>query len=296
MNVCKRGFFLLLLSCVVAMLPAQRRNQAYEDYIKKYRKIAVEEMEHYHIPASITLAQGLLESGAGRSTLARKSNNHFGIKCGSRWEGRTVRHDDDARNECFRAYKHPRDSYEDHSKFLRTGARYAFLFRLKITDYKGWARGLKKAGYATDPRYADRLIDIIELYDLDKYDRKGGLKWAEEFPDPHQPYLANELLYIVARRGDTFESLSKEMGISKKKIRKYNELPKDYKFQGGEIVYLEKKRSRATKDHICYTVRPGDSMYSISQKFGVRLSRLYKMNNMKPESPAPKVGEILRLR
>ncbi|WP_178267213.1 glucosaminidase domain-containing protein [Phocaeicola acetigenes] len=296
MNVCKRGFFLLLLSCVVAMLPAQRRNQAYEDYIKKYRKIAVEEMERYHIPASITLAQGLLESGAGRSTLARKSNNHFGIKCGSRWEGRTVRHDDDARNECFRAYKHPRDSYEDHSKFLRTGARYAFLFRLKITDYKGWARGLKKAGYATDPRYADRLIDIIELYDLDKYDRKGGLKWAEEFPDPHQPYLANELLYIVARRGDTFESLSKEMGISKKKIRKYNELPKDYKFQGGEIVYLEKKRSRATKDHICYTVRPGDSMYSISQKFGVRLSRLYKMNNMKPESPAPKVGEILRLR
>lgn len=296
MNVCKRGFFLLLLSCVVAMLPAQRRNQAYEDYIKKYRKIAVEEMERYHIPASITLAQGLLESGAGRSTLARKSNNHFGIKCGSRWEGRTVRHDDDARDECFRAYKHPRDSYEDHSKFLRTGARYAFLFRLKITDYKGWARGLKKAGYATDPRYADRLIDIIELYDLDKYDRKGGLKWAEEFPDPHQPYLANELLYIVARRGDTFESLSKEMGISKKKIRKYNELPKDYKFQGGEIVYLEKKRSRATKDHICYTVRPGDSMYSISQKFGVRLSRLYKMNNMKPESPAPKVGEILRLR
>lgn len=296
MNVCKRGFFLLLLSCVVAMLPAQRRNQAYEDYIKKYRKIAVEEMERYHIPASITLAQGLLESGAGRSTLARKSNNHFGIKCGSRWEGRTVRHDDDARNECFRAYKHPRDSYEDHSKFLRTGARYAFLFRLKITDYKGWARGLKKAGYATDPRYADRLIDIIELYDLDKYDRKGGLKWAEEFPDPHQPYLANELLYIVARRGDTFESLSKEMGISKKKIRKYNELPKDYKFQGGEIVYLEKKRSRATKDHICYTVRPGDSMYSISQKFGIRLSRLYKMNNMKPESPAPKVGEILRLR
>ncbi len=296
MNVCKRGFFLLLLSCVVAMLPAQRRNQAYEDYIKKYRKIAVEEMERYHIPASITLAQGLLESGAGRSTLARKSNNHFGIKCGSRWEGRTVRHDDDARNECFRAYKHPRDSYEDHSKFLRTGARYAFLFRLKITDYKGWARGLKKAGYATDPRYADRLIDIIELYDLDKYDRKGGLKWAEEFPDPHQPYLANELLYIVARRGDTFESVSKEMGISKKKIRKYNELPKDYKFQGGEIVYLEKKRSRATKDHICYTVRPGDSMYSISQKFGVRLSRLYKMNNMKPESPAPKVGELLRLR
>lgn len=296
MDVYKRGLFLFMLLCVTLAVSGQRRNQAYEDYIEKYRKIAVEEMERYHIPASITLAQGLLESGAGRSTLARKSNNHFGIKCGGSWEGRTVRHDDDARNECFRAYKHARESYEDHSKFLRTGARYAFLFRLKITDYKGWARGLKKAGYATDPRYADRLIGIIELYELDKYDKKGGLKWAEEFPNPHQPYLANELLYVIARKGDTFKSLSKELGISKKKIRKYNELPKDYQFQGGEIVYLEEKRRRATKDHIFYTVRPGDSMYSISQKYGIRLSRLYKMNKMKPEAPAPNVGDILRLR
>lgn len=292
----RRGVFLFLLSCAVVIASAQKRNQAYEDYIEKYRKIAVEEMERYHIPASITLAQGLLESGAGRSTLARKSNNHFGIKCGGSWEGRTVRHNDDAPNECFRAYKHARESYEDHSKFLRTGARYAFLFRLKITDYKGWARGLKKAGYATDPRYADRLIGIIELYDLDKYDQKGGLKRAEEFPNPHQPYLANELLYVVARKGDTFKSLSKELGISRKKIRKYNELPKDYEFKGGEIVYLEEKRRRATKDHILHIVRQGDSMYSISQKYGIRLSRLYKMNKMKSEAPAPKVGDILRLR
>ena len=209
-------------------------------------------------------------------------------------DGRSVRHDDDARNECFRAYKHPKDSYRDHSKFLRSGARYAFLFRLKITDYKGWARGLKKAGYATDPQYANRLINIIELYDLDKYDHKGGLEWAEEFPNPHQPYLANELLYVVARRGDTFKSLGKEFDISHRKLRKYNELPKDYVFRGGEIVYLEEKRRRATKDHIAYVVRSGDSMYSISQKFGVRLERLYKMNNMDPDSPAPKVGDILR--
>ena len=228
--------------------------------------------------------------------MARKSNNHFGIKCGGSWDGRSVRHDDDARNECFRAYKHPKDSYRDHSKFLRSGARYAFLFRLKITDYKGWARGLKKAGYATDPQYANRLINIIELYDLDKYDHKGGLEWAEEFPNPHQPYLANELLYVVARRGDTFKSLGKEFDISHRKLRKYNELPKDYVFRGGEIVYLEEKRRRATKDHIAYVVRSGDSMYSISQKFGVRLERLYKMNNMDPDSPAPKVGDILRLR
>ena len=142
---------------------AQTRNRQYEEYIHKYKDIAVEEMKRYRIPASITLAQGLLESGAGKSALSRKSNNHFGIKCGGDWTGRTVRYDDDARNECFRAYKHPRDSYEDHSKFLKGRSRYAFLFKLKITDYKGWAHGLKKAGYATDPRYAYRLIDIIEL-------------------------------------------------------------------------------------------------------------------------------------
>ena len=284
----------MCLICITVSTSAQKRNKVYEDYIHKYRGIAVDEMKHYRIPASITLAQGLLESGAGKSELARKSNNHFGIKCGGSWDGRSVRHD--ARNECFRAYKHPKDSYRDHSKFLRSGARYAFLFRLKITDYKGWARGLKKAGYATDPQYANRLINIIELYDLDKYDHKGGLEWAEEFPNPHQPYLANELLYVVARRGDTFKSLGKEFDISHRKLRKYNELPKDYVFRGGEIVYLEEKRRRATKDHIAYVVRSGDSMYSISQKFGVRLERLYKMNNMDPDSPAPKVGDILRLR
>lgn len=123
---------------------AQTRNRQYEEYIHKYKDIAVEEMKRYRIPASITLAQGLLESGAGKSALSRKSNNHFGIKCGGDWAGRTVRYDDDARNECFRAYKHPRDSYEDHSKFLKGRSRYAFLFKLKITDYKGWAHGLKK--------------------------------------------------------------------------------------------------------------------------------------------------------
>lgn len=279
-----------------SVISAPRKNKAYEDYIRKYRSIAVDEMKKYHIPASITLAQGLLESGAGKSLLARKSNNHFGIKCGSSWRGRTVRHDDDRRNECFRAYRRAKDSYEDHSKFLRTGARYAFLFRLKITDYKGWAKGLKKAGYATDPRYATRLIDIIELYDLNQYDRKGGLKWAEEFPNPHQPYLSNGMLYVIARIGDTFKSLGKEFDISSKKIRKYNELPKDYVFEGGEIIYLEEKAEKASKDCIFYTVRPGDSMYSIAQKYGIRLKYLYKMNDMKEDAPVPNVGDMLRLR
>ncbi len=288
-------FSVLLLSSSFEV-QAQKRNKIYEDYIKKYREIAVHEMKKHHIPASITLAQGLLESGAGRGELARKANNHFGIKCGGRWNGRTVRHDDDARNECFRAYKNAEDSYKDHSKFLRDGARYQFLFDLKITDYKGWAKGLKKAGYATDPKYAYRLINLIELYDLYEYDRKGGLKWLENNPNPHQPYIANELVYVVARRGDTFKSLSKELGISSRKLRSYNELPKDYAFRGGEIVYLEKKHKRATKGNIVYVVKPGDSMYTIAQKYGIRLNNLYKLNKMDKDAGVPQAGTILRLR
>lgn len=292
----KRHLIYLLTIFVCLSLQAQTRNKQYEDYIKQYRDLAVDEMKKYHIPASITLAQGLLESGAGQSTLARKSNNHFGIKCGSDWQGKTVRHNDDARGECFRAYKHPKQSYEDHSKFLAGRPRYASLFKLKITDYKGWARGLKKAGYATDPRYAQRLIDIIELYDLDKYDKKGGLKWMKENPNPHQPYIANGLLYIVVRAGDTWKSISKEFDISQKKLRKYNDLYKGYELQPGDILYLEKKNRKAQKEHIIHVLRAGESMYLISQKYGIRLKNLYKLNKMDADEPAPEVGTILRLR
>ena len=289
---------ILTFACLLGILSlqAQTRNKQYEEYIKKYRDIAVEEMKKYHIPASITLAQGLLESGAGQSTLARKSNNHFGIKCGSDWRGKTVRHDDDERNECFRAYKHPKQSYEDHSKFLVSRPRYASLFKLKITDYKGWARGLKKAGYATNPRYAEQLIGIIELYDLDKYDKKGGLKWMKENPNPHQPYIANGLVYIVVRSGDTWKSISKEFDISRKKLRKYNDLYKGYELKVGDILYLEKKNRRADKEHIVHVLRAGESMYSISQKYGIRLKRLYKLNKMSEDESTPEVGTILRLR
>ena len=278
------------------VLQAQSRSKQYEEYIKKYRDIAVEEMERYHIPASITLAQGLLESGAGQGTLARKSNNHFGIKCGGDWRGKSVKHDDDARDECFRVYKNAADSYRDHSKFLAGRPRYASLFKLDMTDYKGWAHGLKKAGYATNPRYAYQLIDIIERYDLYKYDKKGGLKWMKENPNPHQPYLANGLVYVIGRSGDTWKSLSKEFDISKRKLRKYNDLYKDYVIQDGDILYLEKKNRKAQKGNIVHVLRHGESMYSISQKYGIRLKRLYKMNKMKPEDDAPAVGTILRLR
>ena len=292
----KKHIIYLLLLVVGLSVQAQPRNKQYEEYIKKYRDIAVREMKRYHIPASITLAQGLLESGAGQSTLARKSNNHFGIKCGGDWNGRTVSHDDDARGECFRAYKHPEESYEDHSKFLAGRPRYANLFKLKITDYKGWAHGLKKAGYATNPRYADQLIGIIELYDLHKYDTKDGLKWMKRNPDPHQPYVANGLLYIVVREGDTWKSISKEVGISQKKLISYNDLYKGYALRVGDILYLEKKNSKATKEYIVHVLRGGESMHSISQRYGIRLKNLYKLNKMNPDDPAPERGTILRLR
>lgn len=291
----KKTITLLLLMCALLM-QAQTRNKQYENYIKQYRDIAVQEMKRYHIPASITLAQGLLESGAGQSTLARKSNNHFGIKCGGDWTGRTVSHDDDARGECFRAYKHPKESYEDHSKFLAGRPRYAGLFKLSITDYKGWARGLKKAGYATNPRYADQLIGIIELYDLHRYDTKDGLKWMKQNPNPHQPYVANGLLYIVVRAGDSWKSISKEFDISQSKLRKYNDLYKGYALQEGDILYLEKKNRKAPKDHIVHVLRSGESMYTVAQKYGIRLKNLYKLNKMQPDDPAPELGTILRLR
>ena len=288
----KRYLIFLLTMFVCLVLQAQTRNKQYESYIKQYRDLAVEEMKKYRIPASITLAQGLLESGAGQSTLARKSNNHFGIKCGSDWRGKTVSHDDDARGECFRAYKHPKQSYEDHSKFLANRPRYASLFKLDITDYKGWARGLKKAGYATNPRYAEQLIGIIELYDLHKYDRKGGLKWMKENPNPHQTYIANGLVYIVVRAGDSWKSISKELDISQKKLRKYNDLYKGYALQVGDILYLEKKNRKAGKEHIVHVLRAGESMYSISQKYGIRSIISYVLIKIIPSyCPPSSVGK-----
>lgn len=292
----KRWFIWTMLLVVVSTLSAQTRNKIYEEYIRRYKDLAVEQMNRYHIPASITMAQGLLESGAGRSALARKSNNHFGIKCGGNWTGRTVYHDDDARGECFRAYKNVRDSYEDHSRFLTVRGRYSFLFKLKETDYKGWARGLKKAGYATNPRYAEQLISIIELYELYELDtRKGRRHYDNPVKFVHQVYKANGLLYIIARDGDTFESLSNEFELSKKKLRKYNELYKNYRFKAGDIVYLEKKNKRACKPHIIHRVKDGESMYSISQIYGIRLKNLYKLNK-KDEDYSPRVGDYLRLR
>ncbi len=300
-----RHFFLFLCLFIAFIdASAQRRNQAYENYIEKYKYLAMEQMERYDIPASITLAQGLLESGAGMSTLARRSNNHFGIKCHD-WTGKRTYHDDDKKDDCFRVYDNVRDSYEDHSKFLATRPRYKNLFKLKTTDYKGWAKGLKKAGYATSRTYASQLIGIIELYELDQYDKKGSYdKFIARHSgsetdgiEVHTIYKFNKNYYVKARQGDTFKSLSKELKISRRALAKYNERDKDDVFAEGDIIYLKQKRSKASKDykkHIHY-VRSGESMYLISQYYGIRLKSLYKINKLDADYQI-KPGDALKVR
>lgn len=297
---------LTALLLVSLQASAQRRNTAYNNYIRDYADMAVDQMKRYKIPASITLSQGLLESGAGQSTLARRSNNHFGIKCGNNWTGRSVRANDDAPNECFRAYSNVKDSYEDHSKFLTQNRRYASLFTLKQTDYRGWAQGLKKAGYATDKSYATKLISIIEDYELYKYDTKSMSKkeerrWQKQLKkkpwlaNPHDVYIANDIAYIIARDGDTFTLLSGEFGISKSKLVKYNELEKSYTLMDGDIIYLNKKNKKSLSNTIYHVVRDGDSMHSISQIYGIQLKSLYKLNRIKADY-VPEVGDRIYLK
>jgi len=273
------------------------QKQSYNNYIRKYSPIAVEQMKRFEIPASITLAQGLLESGAGNSTLARKSNNHFGIKCHRGWKGRKVYHDDDRAHECFRAYPNVAESYEDHSRFLISSPRYSKLFSYKITDYSKWARGLKAAGYATNPNYANLLIGIIENYKLYRYDQHDGALEAavDQMNYTHKMGIANGLVYLIVREGDTFKSLSAETGISASRIRKYNELDKYHPIEAGDIIYLHTKKTKAAKSCHYHTVKAGDSMYLISQRYGIRMKYLFRRNYLSWDY-IPKVGDRLKLR
>lgn len=288
--------------------PKYRWNSKYQNYIDQYKDLAIEEMLTYRIPASITLAQGLLESGAGGSELTRKGNNHFGIKCHG-WSGRAVYHNDDALGECFRAYDNAEDSYRDHCLFLTRGKRYRGLFSLDITDYRGWAHGLKAAGYATNPRYAQQLIDIIELYKLYEYDRArnydkfmarraGKDKPASPTATLHTIHKYNENYYIKVRTGDTFKSIGKEMGISGRKIAKWNEREFKDKLTIGEIIWLQKKRKRAPKqfkNHPHY-VRKSESLYDIAQTYGIRLKSIIKKNpQLERRGYQVRIGDEIRV-
>lgn len=319
----------LLCLYFVTFSYGQQKNQAYLDYIQQYSSIAVSGQAKFGIPASITLAQGLLESGAGQSELARKSNNHFGIKCHTGWTGERTYHDDDARQECFRKYKHVSESYDDHSLFLTSRSRYAELFKLKPTDYKGWAHGLKKAGYATDPNYAYKLIKIIEDYDLHQLDVNGSLgpskqsqpkeqskvnvqeksskkgksthdakdKSIGEVPayTPHAVARLNGVRCIIAESGDSYSGIAYEFGLTEKELLRFNDVTQASSLQKGDRVYLGKKKSRAPKSTPSYVVKEGDSAHAISQRYGIRLKKLYDMNAMH-YSKGVEVGQKLRLR
>ncbi len=328
----KRIAFVLLTLCTLSSpsIKAQR-NATYDAYIKQYAPLAIEEQRKHHIPASITLAQCLLESGAGQSELAHRSNNHFGIKCGSTWNGHRVRYDDDKRHECFRKYSRVGDSYNDHSLFLKK-ERYEKLFKLKITDYKGWAHGLKKAGYATDPRYAYKLIEIIETYELYQYD-KGSTKtsksgWtfgrknkkssqtASPPPSPasttpsiqaaqtsamgtilayntHKVERHNGVKYVRAASGDTYTSIAKEFGLSVREILVFNDLHAEKPLTAGERVYIRQKKNRART--ALHTVRVGETAHSIAQYYGIRMSALYDLNQMS-YTESVKINQQLRLK
>lgn len=287
----------VLASCSISMqtasVPSQAKD-AYSAYIARYSSMAVEQMKQYGIPASITLAQGLLESDAGRSVLATKCNNHFGIKCHSDWTGRKMYHDDDERQECFRCYRDADDSFRDHSLFLVNGARYSSLFKLGSTDYKGWARGLKAAGYATSPTYADKLIELIERYGLDRYDSRNGVR-LKPGQIPHQPLLVNGQRCVRLREGETLKDIAREYGMQLSLLRRFNEADRKFVPPVGTLIYLERKKSRADKEHRTYVVKKDDSLWSISQQFGVKIKPLAKRNHLSDENPLY-VGMTLLLR
>lgn len=305
----KRIFFLFLPVLSALGLAGQSTSQAYRDYIEKYKDVAVRQMRSERIPASIIIAQGLLESAAGKSYLAVNANNHFGIKCTPDWTGKTILKDDDRRNECFRKYEHAEESFRDHSAFLKRD-RYASLYTLDPTDYKAWAEGLKAAGYATDPLYAEKLVRIIENYSLHQLDLLGAAEGVVPAADAtvvaesgvvaptgdrHAMYRhANKgMLYVVAFPGDTPLDISQRFKVPLKKILDYNELRYDSQLVPGQYVFLVKKKTAGAEDF--YTVAPGDTMYLIAQKVGMTVGSLYAKNRIKA-GVQPPVGAKLYLK
>jgi len=306
----RNRFFAFWVACMTVMMAfAQSGQNAQWRYIENYKDMAIDQMRRYRIPASITLGQGLLESGAGKSRLATEAHNHFGIKVGMNWTGPYIVMADDRPNDRFRKYRSDDESYEDHSRFLVNGQRYRSLFNLKITDYKGWAHGLKKAGYATNPRYAEMLIGVIERFNLQQFDsytsgryhartRTSAQAQAEsDFFRYHIVYRVNKNYMIIANSGDTWESVARETGVSVRKLLKYNERPKGSALRTGDIVYLEKKSKKADKVYkgVPHVVQPGESLYDIAQRYGIRLKYLYTLNAL-PADYTPQVGDLIWLR
>lgn len=284
------------LSANVFYVSAAQDNEA---YIEKYYKIAMREMNDYGIPASITLAQGILESAAGTSRLAVQANNHFGIKCHNDWSGEKIYHDDDKNNECFRKYTRAEESFVDHSQFLKDRARYSFLFELDKTDYKAWAKGLKQAGYATDPNYPTRLINLIEKYDLHKYDLASFTSKEEDVVTPAKlQTIKNEsgLKYVYVQKGESYYTIAKKYSIPFDLIYSYNDVDrKTRQPEEGTVVYLQQKKKKITYGDGVHVVKKGESMHDIAQKYGIRIHSLYDLNKL-PYDAKIEVGKLLKLR
>ncbi|MCB9000230.1 MAG: glucosaminidase domain-containing protein [Bacteroidales bacterium] len=306
MDIRKFCSSLLFISVFSAAVFGQSK-MSREDYIKNYKDFAIKEMLRSGVPASITLAQGMLESDNGNSSLARKANNHFGIKCHNDWTGPKIYHDDDQKHECFRKYKSAYESYVDHSDFLMSGSRYSSLFELDMTDYKGWARGLKKAGYATNPSYADKLIKIIEDNELHQFDLEGAGDAADrrtrkERENRSLPsgsgsdiMVRNRVKYIVIKPEDTFRSIQEKYDLLPFEIYKYNDMARDADLIPGQVIYLQPKRNKAEVGNNWHTVKPGETMLDISQKYAIKLSKLYSRNLLAPGSEI-KEGDKISLR
>jgi len=303
------------------------------EYIDKYKAFAIEDMAKYGIPASITMAQALLESDNGNSALAREGNNHFGIKCKSDWQGETIAHDDDQKGECFRKYASAEQSYRDHSEFLDKSPRYQPLFQLDTRDYAGWARGLKAAGYATNPLYADMLIKIIEanqLYLLDEGKPLpasvfavggpaggkglGTSVWDEAVADRsadgtgggvdlgvvahseggYSVYSNNGIYFVVAGDGDTYEDIAGRLGVSASRLRRYNDQSSKEQPAAQSVVYIGEKAKRNLDSRVLHIAAEGESLHSISQLYGIRLKNLARLNHMKATA-ALYTGQQVRL-
>lgn len=317
---------LFAFATTVSLVAAERQTR--EEYVEKYKAIAIAHMERYGIPASITMAQGILESDSGNSRLSNTSNNHFGIKCKKHWTGERVYHDDDAKGECFRAYPTVEASYQDHADFLDQSPRYDSLFAYPSDDYRSWARGLKAAGYATAPDYAERLVKIIESMQLHLLDKENGAKiysaaksamantetwWesniatSDEQINPNAfrvtvnshkgygVYRTNQTFYVVAKEGDTFESVGEVFDISAKMLRKFNDKPKNGTLAKGDIVYIERKKTQWLGNVMQHKVVRDENLYSLSQSFGIRLKSLAKLNKLRSNEDV-KRGDIIRLK
>jgi LysM repeat protein len=274
------------------------------EYIEMYKDLAIKEMKRMGVPAAITLAQGLLETESGNSVLVKKSNNHFGIKCKSSWTAESVTHDDDAKGECFRSYKTAEDSYRDHSNFLRANQRYSFLFSLDVADYKAWAQGLKKAGYATNPKYPQILIKHIEQYNLQQYTLMGAGEVAQfnssQYQDdkeeattsvpaaennsetmldaPDKVITVNGSKCVYAGKGTSLLVLATKNDIPLAKLLSFNELAEDGMLTKNQYIYLEKKSKTGDKDF--YVTKPGQSLYDIAQANGIQLQPMLDYNKM----------------